>query len=95
MEITLIISIAVVLCNAATFFLYAADKKKAEGNQFRISEASLIGCAFMMGGLGAFLAMHILRHKTKHLKFKVLVPVAMLCNAAMIGLLFFLGVLSL
>jgi len=95
MDLAFIVLIATLLCNVATFVLYAADKKKAENNQWRISEASLIGCAFMMGGFGAFLAMTFLRHKIKHLKFKVLVPIAMLCNAAVIGALFFFGVLAL
>ena len=85
-HIELIIAAIIVLWNAVVFALYTADKRRAEKKQWRISEATLIICAFLMGGLGAFLGMKILRHKTKHLKFKLLVPFAVLINVAFVVL---------
>jgi uncharacterized membrane protein YsdA (DUF1294 family) len=81
-----IVLAAVIVWNIITFSLYAIDKAKARKNQWRISEATLIICAFLMGGIGALLGMQILRHKTQHIKFKVLVPIAVVVNiAALVG----------
>ena len=90
--IYVIAAVALVLWNIITFALYAIDKSKAKRNKWRINEATLIACAFLMGGIGAMLGMSILRHKTQHLKFKLLVPVAVVLNAAVVAVvLFFTG----
>jgi uncharacterized membrane protein YsdA (DUF1294 family) len=73
---------AVALWNLLTFSLYGVDKYKAQKNQWRISESTLIACAFLMGGAGALFGMAIFRHKTKHLKFKLLIPLAIIINIA-------------
>jgi len=94
MNSTVIILLAVVVIavvmNIVTFALYAMDKSRAQKNQWRIKEATLITCGFLMGGLGAFLGMKILRHKTQHTMFKILVPLAMLLNGGVIVLALFL-----
>lgn len=75
---------AIAIWNVIVFALYAADKQKAKNNKWRISEATLITCAFLMGGFGALLGMRLLRHKTQHIKFKVLVPLAVVINIVVI-----------
>ena len=77
-----------VLWNIITFALYASDKRRAAKKQWRISEATLILCAFFMGGIGAMLGMSILRHKTHHIKFKLLVPLAVVLNIAVVVAVF-------
>jgi len=64
--------------------MYAVDKSRAKNNKWRISEATLITVAFLMGGIGALLGMHVLRHKTQHVKFKICVPLAVVINIAVI-----------
>ena len=76
-----------ILWNIVTFALYGIDKSKAKNNKWRISEATLILCAFLMGGIGSFLGMRIFRHKTKHMKFMILVPLAIVINVAVVILL--------
>ena len=66
------------------FFLYGIDKWKASRNKWRISEKTLVLSAFLFGGIGAFFGMKLFRHKTKRTKFKVLLPVAILFNIAII-----------
>jgi len=78
---------ALVLWNIVTFFLYYSDKRKAEKKQWRIKERTLILVAFLMGGLGALLGMYLLRHKTQHTSFKVLVPIGLVINLAVVGVL--------
>ena len=67
--------------NIIVFLTYAADKQKAVRKRWRIPDATLLMIAFAGGGLGAFLGMHLLRHKTQHLKFKILVPAALVIQA--------------
>ena len=76
--------------NGIVCMLYGIDKYKAINNQWRISEKLLIGSAFLMGGLGAFLGMMLFRHKTKQLKFKILIPMALFLNSVLLmGWLYF------
>ena len=53
------------------FCLYIADKQKAKKGKWRIPEATLLGFSFFGGGLGGYLAMFAVRHKTKHWYFHV------------------------
>lgn len=77
--------------NIFVFILYVADKQKARAGKWRVSEAALLLTAFIGGGLGASLGMTLLRHKTKHVKFRILVPIAALISCALFGLLFLMG----
>lgn len=67
-----------IIINIITFFAYGIDKLKAKYNRWRISENMLIGLAAIGGAIGAFAGMQIFRHKTKHLKFKIFIPVCIL-----------------
>jgi len=72
------ISILFISVNVLTFLLYVTDKRKAELGKWRISEAKLIFFTLACGGIGAFLAMKLTRHKIKHSKFKIAVAVGLL-----------------
>lgn len=73
----LVIALAVylVVINIATFIVYGVDKSKSKKKKWRISEKTLILLAVVGGSIGAILGMNIFRHKTKHLKFSIGVPV--------------------
>ena len=75
---------AVVIWNAAVFALYALDKSKAKRGARRISEKTLLLAAALLGGLGALLGMCVCRHKTKHLKFTLGVPLLLLMNLVIV-----------
>lgn len=72
------------LWNGLVFLLYGIDKKRAMTDQWRISEKTLLLCAFLMGSVGAFFGMRVFRHKTKHLTFQILVPVAVVLHFALL-----------
>lgn len=63
------------IINAIAFFLMLADKQKARKKKWRIPEATLIGVAVIGGSVGALAGMYPFRHKTKHPKFTIGVPV--------------------
>jgi uncharacterized membrane protein YsdA (DUF1294 family) len=56
------------------------DKYKAKKNLWRIPEATLMGVAAIGGSLGAILGMRLFRHKTKHLKFGLGLPVLLVLH---------------
>ena len=60
--------------NFVTMIMYAVDKKRAKKEKWRIPEARLLTFAFCFGALGALIGIYYFRHKTKHLKFTILVP---------------------
>ena len=63
------------IINAAGFVLMLVDKYKARKNLWRIPEATLMGFAAAGGSIGALAGMYLVRHKTKHLKFTVGIPI--------------------
>lgn len=77
------------LLNLFVFLLYAIDKHRAQTQQWRIPETTLILSAWLGGSLGALLGMRCFRHKTRHLSFRVLIPLALLVHAALLFLLLF------
>lgn len=82
----LIIGICIiVIWNLVTFLTYGLDKIKAKRGKRRISEATLIKIAFLLGGFGAFCGMYVFRHKTDHRKFFLLVPVSCLTSLVIIA----------
>ena len=74
----------IIIWNVVVFLTYGIDKLKAIKGSWRISEKALLTMAFLMGGVGAYLGMEIFRHKTKTTKFKVLVPIAIIVNIAIL-----------
>ncbi|MBM6840181.1 DUF1294 domain-containing protein [[Clostridium] spiroforme] len=67
-----------VVMNIFTFSLFALDKYRAIHHLWRIKEFTLMMMAVLGGGLGAFLAMQICHHKTRHFRFRVFVPLFMI-----------------
>lgn len=80
--------IYLIIINALGFALMLADKRKAKKHTWRIPEHVLLGTAVIGGSLGTLLGMQIFRHKTKHKRFAVGVPVILLLQVLLgIGLL--------
>ena len=66
------------LMSLLALLLFALDKAKAKRKAWRIPERTLLLVAFLGGAPGAWIGMTLFRHKTRHTKFNVLVPLAML-----------------
>ncbi|MBQ2661886.1 MAG: DUF1294 domain-containing protein [Clostridia bacterium] len=66
------------------FIMMGVDKSLARHNKRRISEKALMLSALLMGGVGAYVGMYTFRHKTKHLKFTLGVPLIIVLNIAII-----------
>lgn len=77
------------LMNLVTFIVYAYDKRIARQNRGkrRVPERTLILLSFSGGCIGALLGMVLCRHKTKHAKFLILVPLSVVLWTAAVGAL--------
>lgn len=61
--------------NIFSLCLYYIDKRKAIKRKYRFSEKFLITLSIIGGCYGSIIGMYLFRHKTKHLKFTILVPI--------------------
>ncbi|MBQ2610018.1 MAG: DUF1294 domain-containing protein [Butyrivibrio sp.] len=73
--------------NIIGFALMGNDKRRARKNAFRIPEATLFAFSLIGGSIGMFIGMYTFRHKTKHLKFKIGIPVIIFVQVLFIILL--------
>ena len=76
-----LLAVYLLIINAAGFLLMLMDKYKAKKNLWRIPEATLLWTAILGGSVGVILGMHLARHKTKHPKFSIGVPVILALQA--------------
>lgn len=74
MEGVFIVIFLLLSVNLLAYVLYGVDKRKAQSSRPRIPEAALLLIALGGGALGALLGMYCHRHKTRHIKFVLLVP---------------------
>lgn len=70
----MIVAVFVGAMSVITFFLFGIDKLKAKKGSYRIPEKVLIGFSFFFGAIGGILGMYFFHHKTRKVKFYVLVP---------------------
>ena len=84
-----ILLVYLLLINAIGFLLMLVDKYKAKRNLWRIPEATLIGVAALGGSIGAIAGMNLFRHKTKHAKFYIGLPVILALQIILVCFLVF------
>nr|WP_181956633.1 DUF1294 domain-containing protein [Paenibacillus piri] len=73
----------VIVINAAAFMMMGIDKSRARHKARRIPEKQLFAYAALGGAAGAWLAMYVFRHKTKHISFVAGIPALVLLHAAL------------
>ena len=66
--------------NIIGFFVMVIDKNKAKKGTYRISEKFIFILSLIGGSLGGYIGMYTVRHKTKHLKFTVGIPITIIIN---------------
>lgn len=76
-----------VVMNIFAFILYGVDKRRAIKKEWRISERSLILVSVMGGAFGAFVGMYVFRHKIRHIKFQLIIPLTVIVHFVLIYLL--------
>lgn len=83
-NLLLYIIIYYIVINLISFLAMFYDKRQAINNGYRVSEKTLFTLALIFGGVGIYLGMLVFRHKTKHLTFKILIPVIICINISIL-----------
>lgn len=60
------------------------DKSAARKGAWRVPEATLMGIGFVGGALPMLITMKLIRHKTRHIKFMVGLPLEIILHVAII-----------
>lgn len=77
----------IVFLNLITFVIMFSDKRRARKHQWRIPEKTIFLLSFLGGSLGSLCGMYIFHHKTKHLSFRILLPIFLILNLIVLFLL--------
>lgn len=70
--------IYLLIVNAVGFLLMLTDKHKARKNLWRIPESTLLMAAVLGGSVGCLAGMYTVRHKTRHMKFTLGIPLILI-----------------
>ena len=73
-----------VIVNALGFLLMLVDKRKAKTNRSRIPERTLLSVCAIGGSVGGLLGMYLLRHKTRHVRFAIGIPLMFVAHLAIL-----------
>ena len=79
-EYLIYVVIFLLIWNLLTFFLMGIDKFKSMQGYWRVRESTLLLCAFVMGGLGCWIGSFVFKHKSRKIKFRILLPLAWIFN---------------
>lgn len=89
--LTLLI-IQLCIISLISIFVTVSDKIKAKRGKWRIPEAVLMLLSVLGGSFAMYLTMQLIRHKTKHKKFMVGIPIIMVFQLILlIWILYHLG----
>ena len=75
-----------VIVNALGFLLMLVDKRNAKTKRRRIKESTLLGLCAIGGSIGGLTGMYLLRHKTRHVRFVVGIPLMLIVHLALLYL---------
>ena len=78
------VSIYIILINLIAFVVFGIDKRKARKGQWRVPESTLFILALIGGSIGALTGMLVFRHKTKHRKFTIGIPLILALQIALL-----------
>ena len=78
------------LINLVAFALMGADKQKARRGKWRIPERTLFLAAILGGSVGSILGMAAFRHKTRHRKFTIGMPLVLIIQIVLAVYAFYL-----
>ena len=84
MKPVLYVLLILAVWNCITFGMMGFDKRRAKTGGWRVPEKRFFLCSFLFGGPGVALGMSVFRHKTQHMSFKILVPLSIFLDVALV-----------
>lgn len=80
-----VISAYFIIVNLTAFLAMWRDKRKAKKKAWRTPEKTLFLLALLGGSPGAIAGMYTFRHKTKHIKFVIGMPMILILQIIAVG----------
>lgn len=77
-----------ILVSLVSIYLTVIDKKRAIKQQWRIPEKTLLALGMLGGALPMLLMMKHIRHKTRHSKFMIGLPIEIILHLVLVVILF-------
>ena len=74
MSVILVLISYFLLVNLLGFYAMYNDKLRAKKRAFRVPEATLFALSIIGGSIGCIAGMYVFRHKTRHLRFVLGLP---------------------
>ncbi len=79
----------IIIINLVGLIIMGVDKRRAKRQQWRIPEKTIFAIAIVFGSIGVLVGMYLFHHKTKKLRFAIGIPVILIIQLLLTGLLFF------
>jgi len=79
--------IYIILINLIGLLIMKIDKNRARQRKWRISESTIWLISIIGGSLGTLIGMFLFRHKTKHLSFRIGLPLLIMIQVLSIIML--------
>ena len=85
-----VLAVYLLVINLAAFLMMGLDKLRAKHDRWRIPEKALFLSALLGGSLGSILGMQVFRHKTQHWYFRFGMPMILILQLVLVGVLVWL-----
>lgn len=82
MEMHKVAFLYVIIMNIIGVMMMEIDKSRAKRHAWRIPERTLFLISLLGGSVGSLAGMYLFRHKTKHMKFVIGMPLILLIQIA-------------
>lgn len=82
MEVHKVAFLYVIIMNIIGVMMMGIDKSRAKRHAWRIPERTLFLISLLGGSVGSLAGMYLFRHKTKHMKFVIGMPLILLIQIA-------------
>lgn len=82
MEMHKVAFLYVIIMNIIGVMMMGIDKSRAKRHAWRIPEKTLFLISLLGGSVGSLAGMYLFRHKTKHMKFVIGMPLILLIQIA-------------
>lgn len=89
MEMLTVAFLHVVIMNIIGVMMMGIDKSRAKRHAWRIPEKTLFLISLLGGSVGSLAGMYLFRHKTKHMKFVIGMPLILLIQIVVLTYLYF------
>lgn len=83
-------AVYLIIISIVGWVLPIVDKKRAKNNEWRVMERTLFIVSALGGSLAMYLSMKKYRHKTKHKRFMIGIPVIMIVQLVIISAIVYL-----